>query len=70
MNLVRVYTKPKGKLPDYTQPVVLRAGRCTVEDFVSKLQQKGRGNTNHFSVMRFTRALWRISVSPLSMASQ
>ena len=35
LNLVRVYTKPKGKMPDYTAPVVLRAKRCTVEDFVS-----------------------------------
>lgn len=35
LNLVRVYTKPKGKLPDYTAPVVLRSTRCTVEDFVS-----------------------------------
>ncbi|KAI9818987.1 MAG: GTP-binding protein rbg1 [Phylliscum demangeonii] len=25
LNLRRVYTKPKGRLPDYTQPVVLRA---------------------------------------------
>lgn len=35
LNLVRVYTKPKGKLPDYSAPVVLRSSRCTVEDFVS-----------------------------------
>jgi hypothetical protein len=35
LNLVRVYTKPKGKQPDYSQPVVLRSSRCTVEDFVS-----------------------------------
>ncbi|KAI5297077.1 GTP-binding protein rbg1, partial [Ascosphaera atra] len=35
LNLRRVYTKPKGKSPDYTAPVVLRANRCTVEDFVS-----------------------------------
>lgn len=35
LNLVRVYTKPKGKQPDYSQPVVLRSTRCTVEDFVS-----------------------------------
>ncbi|KAM0394929.1 hypothetical protein ACHAO7_004488 [Fusarium culmorum] len=34
LSLVRVYTKPKGKQPDYSQPVVLRATRCTVEDFV------------------------------------
>lgn len=35
LNLVRVYTKPKGRLPDYSAPVVLRSSRCTVEDFVS-----------------------------------
>lgn len=33
--MVRVYTKPKGKMPDYSSPVVLRSTRCTVEDFVS-----------------------------------
>jgi ribosome-interacting GTPase 1 len=27
------YTRPKGKLPDYTSPVVLRRGKCSVEDF-------------------------------------
>jgi small GTP-binding protein len=35
LNLCRVYTKPKGRAPDYTAPVVLRANACTVEDFVS-----------------------------------
>jgi small GTP-binding protein len=40
LKLVRVYTKPKGKLPDYTSPVVLRSTRCTVEDFVSSLPLK------------------------------
>ncbi len=35
LNLVRVYTKPKGKMPDYSAPVVLRSTKCTVEDFVS-----------------------------------
>ncbi|KAF7547986.1 hypothetical protein G7046_g8833 [Stylonectria norvegica] len=35
LNLVRAYTKPHGKQPDYSQPVILRANRCTVEDFVS-----------------------------------
>jgi len=34
LNLRRIYTKPKGKLPDYTAPVVLRSTACTVEDFV------------------------------------
>lgn len=35
LSLKRVYTKPKGRQPDYSAPVVLRASRCTVEDFVS-----------------------------------
>ena len=35
LNLRRVYTKPKGKQPDYTAPVVLKSGKYTVEDFVS-----------------------------------
>lgn len=34
LNLRRIYTKPKGRAPDYTAPVVLRASGCTVEDFV------------------------------------
>ncbi|KAH8624914.1 hypothetical protein IG631_20379 [Alternaria alternata] len=35
LNLVRVYTKPKGKMPDYSAPVVLRSTACTIEDFIS-----------------------------------
>lgn len=35
LDLRRVYTKPKGKSPDYSSPVVLRRTACTVEDFVS-----------------------------------
>ena len=34
LNLCRVYTKPKGRPPDYSAPVVLRSTACTVEDFV------------------------------------
>lgn len=39
LNLVRVYTKPKGKLPDYTSPVVLRQNRSTVEDFCNAIHK-------------------------------
>jgi uncharacterized protein len=45
LNLVRVYTKPKGKLPDYTSPVVLRSTACTVEDFVSSWLFRGHGSS-------------------------
>lgn len=40
LQLVRVYTRPKGKQPDYTAPVVLRRGRCTVEDFALSIHKE------------------------------
>lgn len=39
LNLVRVYTKPKGQLPDYESPVVLKDGRCSVEDFCNAIHR-------------------------------
>lgn len=39
LNLVRVYTKPKGKLPDFTEPVVLKDGRSSVEDFCNSIHK-------------------------------
>lgn len=39
LKLVRVYTKPKGKMPDYTAPVVLRSTACTVEDFCNQIHR-------------------------------
>lgn len=40
LDLVRVYTKPKGKVPDYDQPVVLRRGRCTVSNFCDAIHKE------------------------------
>lgn len=37
--LVRIYTKPKGQLPDYTAPVVLQQGRTTVENFCENIHK-------------------------------
>ena len=39
LKLVRIYTKPKGQLPDYESPVVLQTDRCTLEDFCNKLHR-------------------------------
>lgn len=39
LNLTRIYTKPKGQLPDYNAPVVLKSGNTTVEDFCNKLHR-------------------------------
>ena len=40
LNLVRVYTKPRGLAPDYSQPVVLRRGKCSVEDFCGAIHKE------------------------------
>lgn len=37
LQLRRIYTKPKGKSPDYNTPVVLRKNACSVENFVGDL---------------------------------
>lgn len=50
LKLVRVYTKPKGKMPDYTAPVVLRSTACTVEDFVWTFPGKCQYSSNHEAV--------------------
>ncbi|KAJ1330379.1 hypothetical protein BSLG_009513 [Batrachochytrium salamandrivorans] len=39
LSLVRIYTKPKGQLPDYSAPVVMRTGKCTVEDFCNSIHK-------------------------------
>ncbi len=39
LDLVRIYTKPKGQLPDYSSPVVLNKEHTTVEDFCNKLHR-------------------------------
>jgi len=39
LKLVRIYTKPKGQLPDYESPVVMNNKKCTVEDFCNKLHK-------------------------------
>ena len=35
----RSYTKPKGQLPDYEAPVVLREGHSSAEDFCNRLHR-------------------------------
>lgn len=39
LDLQRVYTKPKGRLPDFGDPVVLRRDRATVEDFANRIHK-------------------------------
>jgi ribosome-interacting GTPase 1 len=39
LDLLRIYTKPKGQLPDYTSPVVLKREKSTVEDFCNNIHK-------------------------------
>jgi ribosome-interacting GTPase 1 len=34
-----VYTKPKGKLPDFNEPVVLHRSQATIEGFCNKIHK-------------------------------
>ncbi|KAI9207531.1 P-loop containing nucleoside triphosphate hydrolase protein [Polychytrium aggregatum] len=40
LNLCRIYTKPKGQLPDYSSPVILRQQGLTVEDFCNAIHKQ------------------------------
>jgi len=39
LKLQRIYTKPKGQLPDYESPVILNIEKKSVEDFCNKLHR-------------------------------
>ena len=40
LNMTRVYTKPKGQMPDYSAPVILRGiAEPTVEHFCKKIHR-------------------------------
>lgn len=39
LHLVRVYTKPKGQLPDYETPIVLSSNACSIEDLCMKIHK-------------------------------
>lgn len=38
-NMIRIYTKPKGAMPDYDAPVILHSERPTVEDFCLRIHK-------------------------------
>jgi ribosome-interacting GTPase 1 len=69
LKLRRIYTKPKGRAPDYTAPVVLRSYACTVENFVSPILVISllEDHTNINSVTLFTAQSRTISSTPLCM---
>lgn len=39
LDLIRIYTKPKGQIPDYEAPVIIPRTRSTVHDFCGKIHK-------------------------------
>jgi ribosome-interacting GTPase 1 len=40
LNIIRIYTKPKGLPPDYDEPVVIPRGKCTIEEFCNRIHKQ------------------------------
>ncbi len=38
LDLIRIYTKPKGQIPDYTSPVILKSN-ASIEDFCLRIHK-------------------------------
>jgi small GTP-binding protein len=54
LDMVRVYTKPRGVTPDYEDPIILPRKACTVEDFCNRLH---KGIIKNFK----TALIWGVS---------
>lgn len=39
LDMLRIYTKPKGQIPDYDAPIVVPSGKKTVEEFVTRIHK-------------------------------
>lgn len=39
LDLIRIYTKPKGQIPDYNEPVIMKRSKSTVEHFCLRLHK-------------------------------
>ena len=39
LDLIRVYTMPRGTQPNFDEPIILHKKECTVEDFCNKLHK-------------------------------
>jgi len=47
LNLIRVYPKPRGLIPDYNEPVIMKRNACTIEDFCNKLHKSILGQLKY-----------------------
>jgi small GTP-binding protein len=47
LDLIRIYTKPKGQVPDYSAPIVLRSDRRTIEHLCNRIHKNIFANLKH-----------------------
>lgn len=47
LGLIRIYTKPKGQIPDYEAPVVLPGAKATVENFCKRIHRNLMADFRH-----------------------
>ncbi|WBW71896.1 GTPase Obg family, involved in cytoplasmic translation Rbg1 [Schizosaccharomyces osmophilus] len=47
LSLVRIYTRPRGLNPDYSEPVILRSGHSSVEDFCNNIHSSIKSQFKH-----------------------
>lgn len=46
-SMLRIYTKPKGQIPDYEEPVILHAENPTIEEFCNRLHRNLLSEFSH-----------------------
>jgi len=39
LDMKRIYTKPRGRVPDYDAPVVVPSTKCTIEEFCMRIHR-------------------------------
>ena len=47
MQLTRIYTKPKGRVPDFSDPVILRKRKVSVQDFCKRIHKRLMDDFKH-----------------------
>jgi len=56
LDMKRIYTKPRGRVPDYDAPVVVPSSKCTIEEFCMRIHRSLLEQFKH-ALVRQTSAL-------------
>ena len=62
-NMIRIYTKPQGQIPDYEDPVILHSTNPTIEEFCNRLHKGIMSEFNYGKLSQVTASLDIISIS-------